>query len=156
MVWLQDSISKHLHHHTLFNMLSDTTPKTYHASILSYSNFKVGVWLMAQPIFLAFKLSYPIYSTLCRRLRLPHPSITSLPRCVCTTPIDLVNIHLLCCTHGKERTRTHDVICDIFASIAQDASFHMEWKQLHVLPLIMFNSYCWQVKIMFTKMEFAP
>jgi hypothetical protein len=152
MVWLQDSILKHLHHHTLFNMLSNTIPKAHHAWILLYSGLNVGAWLMAQPIFLTFKLSSPIFSTLLQtRFKLPHPSITSLPQCVCTHPIDLINIHLLHCTHGKECIRTHDAIHDIFASIVWNASFHMGWKQLHVLPLVMFNSYCWQVKIMFTK-----
>jgi hypothetical protein len=107
---------------------------------------------MAQLIFPTFKLFFTIFSTLLwTRFRLPHPSNTSLPQCVCTHPIDHVGIHLLCCAHGKEHTKTHDVISDIFVSIAWYASFHMGWKQLHVLPLVILNSYCWQVEIMFTK-----
>ncbi len=70
---------------------------------------------------------------------------------MCTHPIDPIGIHLLHYVRGKERTRTHDAIHDIFASIVWDASFHMGWKQLHVLPLVTLNFYCWQVEIMFTK-----
>jgi len=36
-----------------------------------------------------------------------------------------MGIHLLHCTHGNEHIGTQDVICDTFATIAQDASFHM-------------------------------
>jgi hypothetical protein len=50
-------------------------------------------------------------------LGLPHPLIASIPRCVCTHPIDPMGIHPLHCAHGNERIRTHDTICDTFAAI---------------------------------------
>jgi hypothetical protein len=59
-------------------------------------------------------------------------------------------IHLLCCAHGIERTKTHDAIHNTFATIVWDASFHMGQKQLHALPSTTFNSFCWRVDIMFT------
>jgi hypothetical protein len=76
---------------TLFNMFSDTISKAYHVWILPCFDPKVGAWLMARPIFPTFKLFSLIISTLFQtRFILPHPSITSLPQCVCTHPIDLL------------------------------------------------------------------
>jgi hypothetical protein len=34
-------------------------------------------------------------------------------------------IHFLHFAHGNEHTKTHNVICDTFATIAQDADFHV-------------------------------
>jgi hypothetical protein len=62
-----------------------------------------------------------------------------------------MGIHLLCCTRGNKHIGTHDVICDTFAALAWDASFHVGREQLHVLPSNMFNSSHQQVNIMFTK-----
>jgi len=44
---------------------------------------------------------------------------------MCTHPIDLMGIHLIRNAHGNEHIRTHDVVCDTFATVAQDATFHM-------------------------------
>jgi hypothetical protein len=46
---------------------------------------------------------------------------------------------------------THDVVCDTFVAIAQDADFHVGWEQLHALPSTTFHSSCQQVDIVFTK-----
>jgi hypothetical protein len=62
-----------------------------------------------------------------------------------------MGIHLLHCTHGNEHTGTHDAIQDIFASIAQNVSFHVGWKQSHVLPLIMFNFSHQQINVVLIK-----
>jgi len=43
-----------------------------------------------------------------------------------------MGIHLLCCTHGGERTAFHDVVLDVFAAIAKNAKFHVLQKQTHV------------------------
>jgi hypothetical protein len=59
---------------------------------------------------------------------LPHPLIVSIPRCVCTHPIDRMNIHFLCCVHGNELTKTHDTICHSFATITWDVNFHVGWE----------------------------
>jgi hypothetical protein len=62
-----------------------------------------------------------------------------------------MDIHLLRCTHGNECTRTHDVICDTFATIVQNVVLHMGCEQLHLIPLTTFNSFQWRVNIVFTK-----
>jgi hypothetical protein len=62
-------------------------------------------------------------------------------------------IHFLCCVHGNEHTRTHDVVCDTFVAIAWNVSFHVGQKQLHASPSTMFKSTCWLVNIMSTKDE---
>jgi hypothetical protein len=81
MVQLQDFISKHLHHHTLFNMPFDRISKAHHAQILSYSSPWVSVWFTTQLIFLTFQLVSPIFSiVLWTQLGLPHPSIATLMR----------------------------------------------------------------------------
>jgi len=38
-----------------------------------------------------------------------------------------------------------------FCYHSQDDNFHMGWKQLHVLPLTTFNSFCWRTNIVFNK-----
>jgi hypothetical protein len=62
-----------------------------------------------------------------------------------------MGIHLLCCAHNNEHTRTHDVFCDIFLAIARDVGFHMGQEQLYVFPLVKFNSFCWQVDMVLTE-----
>jgi hypothetical protein len=62
-----------------------------------------------------------------------------------------MSIHLLCCAHGNERIRTHDAICDIFATIALDVSFHVEREQLYALPSTTFNSSRQLIHIVLTK-----
>jgi hypothetical protein len=135
-----------LHHHTLSNMLFDWIFKTHCAQILSCFSFGVSIWFIVQLIFLAFQLSSPIFSiVLWTQFGQPHPSIISIPRYMCTHPIDLVDIHLLGCVYGNECTGTHDVVCDIFVG------FHMGRKQLHALLSTMFNSSRWQVNIIFIR-----
>jgi hypothetical protein len=60
---------------------------------------------------------------------------------MCTHPIDLMNIHLLCNVHDNKHIRTHDTICDTFVDITRDVGFHMGLEQLHVLSLITFKSF---------------
>jgi hypothetical protein len=128
MICVQDSISKCLHHHTLFGMLSDRILETHHAWILSCFGFKVGTWFITWSIFSTFQLSSPIFSIVLQMcFKLPHPSITSLSWNVCTHPINLMGIHLLHCTHGNEHTRPHDAIPDTFVAIMRDVGFHVWW-----------------------------
>jgi hypothetical protein len=113
MVRLQNSILKCLHHHIIFSMFFDIIFKAHYAQILSCYSFRANTWLIVWLVFQSFWLSSPILFTAFQtQLWLPHPSITTLLPCVCTHPIDLMNIHLLCCTHGNGCTRTHDTICD--------------------------------------------
>jgi hypothetical protein len=62
-----------------------------------------------------------------------------------------MGIHLLHCVHGNKHTRTHDAIHNIFAAIAWNVGFHMGRKQLHAFPSTTFNSFHWQIDIVFTK-----
>jgi hypothetical protein len=64
------------------------------------------------------------------RLGLPHPLIVGIFWCVCTHPINVTSVHLLCCASGNECMGTHDAIQDTFAAITRDDDFHVGWKQL--------------------------
>jgi hypothetical protein len=62
-----------------------------------------------------------------------------------------MDIHFLHHVHGNEHTGTHGVVHDTFATIVRNASFHVGWEQLHVLPSNTFNSSRRQVDIVLTK-----
>jgi hypothetical protein len=62
MVRFQDSILEHLRHNTFFNMFFDETSKAHHAQILSFFGPRVGIWFIAQLVFLAFRLFSPDFS----------------------------------------------------------------------------------------------
>ncbi len=51
----------------------------------------------------------------------------------------------------QQMSGAHDVVCDVFASIPCKVGFHMKWEQLHALPSIIFNSFCWWVSILLSK-----
>ncbi len=129
MVQLQNSISKCLHHHTLSNMFFNKIYEAHCARTLSCSGPRASTWFIVRPIYLTFWLSSPIFpTTFCMRLWLPHPSITCILWCMFTRPINPMGIHLLRCIHGNKCTKTHDVVCDTFATIARNVGFHMGWK----------------------------
>jgi hypothetical protein len=151
MVWLQDSISKHLHLHTFPSMFFDMIFKAHRAQILSCSSARVGVWLTIWLIFLSFWPTSLVFSTVFQiRLGLPHLLVASILQCGCTHPIDPMGIHLLCCAHDDEHTWTHDAIHDTSVAIAHDAS---SWgqEQLHVLLSNTFNSSHRRVDIVLMK-----
>ncbi len=58
---------------------------------------------------------------------------------------------ILHCIHGNERTRTHDVVCNTFATMAQDVNFHVGQEHLHTLPSTTFHSFCRWIEIVLTK-----
>ncbi len=60
-------------------------------------------------------------------------------------------VHFLRCVRGNESMRTHDVIHDTFVAIVRDVCFHIGREQLQAVPSTMFNSFCRQFDIMFTK-----
>ncbi len=152
MVQLQDSISKHLHHHTLSRMLFNKIYKTHHAQILSCSDLETSTWLTYRPTCLTFWLSSPsFYTTFQTWLGLSHLLIVSIPWCVYTHPIDATSVQLLYHTYNNEHTCTHDVVHDSFVAIAWDDGFHVGCEQLYALPLTTFHSSCWWVDIVFTK-----
>jgi hypothetical protein len=105
MVRLQDSIFEHPHHHTLSNMLFNRIFETHHVLIISCFGLGVSVWFIVRPIFTSFWLASLVFSTTLQLwLILPHPSFTSILRCICTHPIDLMGIHLLRYVHDNEHT----------------------------------------------------
>jgi hypothetical protein len=85
------------------------------------------------------------------QLGLPHLSIVGILWCVCAHPNNLMNIHFLCYVHGNERTKSHDVVHNTFATIAQNANFHVGQEKLHSFFSTTFNSFDWRIDIVFTK-----
>jgi len=149
MVWFQDSILECLYHHTLFNMLSNFIFDTHCARILSCFGLGVSIWLITRPTFPTFWLYSPPFFTMFQTwFGLPHPSITCIFQCVCTHPIDVTSVHLV--------HYTHDAICDIFVTIAQDVVFHVGWNnythflQSHSIPFVNEVTFGWP------KMELTP
>jgi hypothetical protein len=115
-----------LQHHTLSSMLFDGIFEAHCAWILSCYGPRAGAWLIIRPIFRTFWLFSPFFSTTLRMwFGLPHPSIASIFRCVCTHPINPMGIHFLCCAHGNECIGTHGAICDTFVAIAWDVACGM-------------------------------
>jgi len=152
MVWLQDSIQEHLHHHTLSKMFVDKIYIAHHAWILSCFGPRVSVWLTTRPLFLSFWLDSSIFFIVVRIwYGLPHPSIVNIPWCVCTHPINPMGIHFLCCVHANKLTWTHDVIHYTFVAIMKDVGFHVGQEQLHALPSNTFNFSCQWIDIVLTK-----
>jgi hypothetical protein len=125
MVQFQESISKCLHHHTFSSMFSNARSKAHYAWILSCSNWKANVWLIIKQIFLGFWLTSLVFSTTLQIwFELPHPSIASIPRCVCTHPINPMSFHFLHCVHGNKCTWSHDAVHNTFVAMAWDVGFH--------------------------------
>jgi hypothetical protein len=84
--------------------------------------------------------------------KLQHLSIAGLPQCVCTHPINPMDIHFLCCAHGNECMGTHDAVCDTFVAITWNVGFHICGTK--TTTCVSFNhshSYHRQVDIVFTK-----
>ncbi len=152
MVWFQDSISEHLHHHTFSNMLANKIFETHSARTLSCSNLGVGIWSAVRLTFPTFQLSSPSFSTrLWMWHGLTHPSITSNRQCVCPHLINATNVHLLCFTHGNEHMGTHDAIHNTFVAITWNVDFHVGQEQLHMFPSTTFHSSHRWIEIVFTK-----
>ncbi len=148
---IQDSISEHLHHHTLSNMFCNGISKAHCAWILLCSSRRASAWLIVKPYSLVWLTSLVFSTTLWIQLELPHPSIVSILRCVCTHPINPMGFHLLHCVHCNKCTWTHDVVRNTFVTIMWDVDFHKGWEQLHALSSNTFNYSRWQVDIVLTK-----
>ncbi len=133
-------------------MFFDKIYIAHHAWILSCFGPRVSVWLTTRPFSPSFWLDFSIFFIVFQIwLRLPHPSIVSIPWCVCTHPIDPMGIHLLCCVHANELTWTHDAIHYTFVAIMKDVGFHVGQEQLHALPSNTFNFSCQWIDIVLTK-----
>ncbi len=64
MVWLQNFISKCLHHHTLFSIFFDRIYEPYCVQILSCFGLGVNAWLIIRTTFPTFWLSSSSFSTM--------------------------------------------------------------------------------------------
>ncbi len=156
MVQLQDFILECPHHHTLSNMFFNRIVKAHHGQVLSCSNLGVNVWFTIRPIFPNSQLVSPIFFTTFRIwFGLPHPSIASIPWCMCTHPIDCMGIHLLCYAHGNECTRTHDAVCNTFVAIVWDVGFH--WGENNYMCfLLTCSNHVNELTLCSPKMAFTP
>lgn len=110
MAWtFKDSISKHLHHHTLSNILFYGISNVHWTRNISCSHQKLRAWLTFQPIVLMFGLIinnfFPIAFQI--QLQLANPLVTCLLCCVCIHPIDLFSIHLLWCAPMTMNAHIH-------------------------------------------------
>jgi hypothetical protein len=107
-------------------------------------------WLPTHPIILCFPFGLKHFpSTMHTKLGLPHSLALGLSHCICGQPLNPMGFHFFPCTHGGERTTSHDVMKDAFASIARDASLHVSYEQTHVLLPPTFQSSHWPVNIVF-------
>ncbi len=119
-------------------------PEFYHV-LAQGGAFNLQLDQFSQPFdyFPNLLIIFPSLSTtLCTQLRVTHPSITSILRCVCTHPIDLMGIHLLCCAHGNKHIGTHDVIPTFLLSLGEmsaslwDKNNYICFLQPHSTPFI--------------------
>jgi len=118
--WLHESILERLHVNSFSSILFYLHSDSHCTHLKSCAWPKVGAWLYPrQIIFFGLALD-GFSSTVCIKLGLPHSLALGLSNCICGQPLDPMGIHLFGCTHGKERTASHDVVWDAFASIMRD------------------------------------
>jgi hypothetical protein len=132
----QEIISERMHDHSLFKIIFDMSFDLHQTHLRSCAGPGVAAWLFVLLVIPCFYLPSNVFSsTLSIKLNLPHPLTLGLTHYVCGEPLDPLGIHLLRCAHGGEKTTSHDVVRDAFASIVKDAGFHVLWEQTHILPL---------------------
>jgi hypothetical protein len=152
MVRLQNSISKHLHHHIFLSIFFNKMLEAHHFWILSCFSLEVDVWLKIWSIFLIFGLSFLVYLIMFwTRLGVSHFLIANIFWCACIHPIDPMGIHFLYCVHSNKCTQTHDVIRNTLVAIIGNASFHSIHELLHAFLSTMFYSFRQWINIVFTK-----
>jgi hypothetical protein len=143
MVWLQNSILKHLHHHTLSNMFFNKIFETHHVHIFSCYGLGANIWFTTWLVFLTFQLSSLIFCTMFHMwFELPHPSIVGIFHVCAHIPLTLWVSTSYMLFMANKHMGTHDAVRNTFAVIVRDVGFHVGWEQLHALPSIMFNSTC--------------
>jgi len=118
--WLHENILESLHVYFFSRILFYLHLDSHHTHLKSCAWSKVGAWLSPHQIIF-FCLALNVFSSIVRtKLGLPHPLALGLSNCICGQPLDRMGIHLFFCTHGRERTTSHDVVWDAFASIMRD------------------------------------
>jgi hypothetical protein len=61
----------------------------------------------------------------------------SLTHCICVQLIDLMRIHFLWFSYGRECITFHDVVQDIFVSIVSNVRFNVSNEQTHVFATLL-------------------
>ncbi len=90
----------------------------------------VRAWLLTCLVIPFFCLPLDVlFITLCIRLGFSHLLVFRVSHCICSQPLDPIRIHLLCCMHGGKRMASHDVVQNVFATIARDVGFHVSQEQ---------------------------
>jgi len=121
--WLQDSILRCMHHHTLFKILFDMAANVHWIHII----WCLGLELTFRTILSMFCLLLDVFfTTLQIWLILPDPLITSFPHFEGIHLINHLSIHLLQCSHARN-AHVCDVICDVFVSMAKETTLLFMW-----------------------------
>ncbi len=129
IIGLPSIVSFAYEHFFDLSLLFDRILEANRARILSCFGLRLNTWFIIWPIFPTFRLFSPMFSTMLQTcFKLSHLSITCLPWCVCTNPIEPMGIHLLGYAHGIERMGTHDVVHNTFVAIVWDVGFHVGWE----------------------------
>jgi hypothetical protein len=124
-----------LHDHSFTNIIFYLPSNLHWGLLKSCVELGVSIWLLTRVIILFFHLALDVLSTMLHtRLGLSHPLVLGVSHYVCNMCLDPMGIHLLCCTHGGERTTLHVVMWDAFEAIVENMRIHDLWEQTHVLP----------------------
>jgi hypothetical protein len=87
----------------------------------------LGIWLYVHLVIPCFHLPFDVFSSaLWIKLGLPNPLAFNLTHCIFYQLLDSMGIHLLYCAHGGEKTTSHDVIQNTFASVVKDVGFQKD------------------------------
>jgi hypothetical protein len=89
-----------------------TIPFDLHQTCMkSCARLNVSIWLLAHlaiPFFCLLSIFFSI--ALRTKFDLSHPLVLGVSDCICSQPLDLMEIHFFHCTHGGERTILHDIV----------------------------------------------
>jgi hypothetical protein len=117
---LHDNIFKKLHANSFSSILFYLHLDS-HCTHLKFCAWpKVGAWLSPRQIIFSRLALDVVFSIVHIRLGLPHSLVLGLSNCICDQPLNPMEIHLFCYTHGREKTMSHDVVWHAFASIMKD------------------------------------
>ncbi len=116
----------------------------------------VDTWLSIHPIIIFFYLTLDVFSIVLRtKLGLSHPLVLEESHCIYNQPLDLIGIHLLHCTHVGARMVLHDIVRNVFTTIAKNATFHISQNKTHVLSPMPCNFHVVKLTLCYQLMVFA-
>jgi hypothetical protein len=92
----------------------------------SYVGPGANAWLFVCIVNYIFLIDFKSFFHYVVHLVRAPPLLTfGLSHCICDKLLDPMGIHLLCCAHGGDSTTSHDVIQEVFSSIARDVRFYI-------------------------------